>query len=144
MHVIPWPGGTEIFYSHWPPGWPRLKGKNGERENHMLPAIKQILIAALAWAMISPQARAQAQVMIPCRIIDYDLTVERLTSTFGESRRHRGLIEGGETLLEVWRNDETGSWTTILIKPDGAACGLTAGSAWQNLPAQQEPSGDPA
>jgi len=81
--------------------------------------------------LIAAGPAAAQSVDIPCAVIDYDLGTAGLATRYGEARRHGGLING-DFALEVWRNDETGSWTVMLVAPSGASCWLVSGQLWQD------------
>ena len=56
---------------------------------------------------------------------------EHLKQKFGETRRSAGLVDSRQ-ILEVWRSDETGSWTILMTRADGVSCIVAAGSAWHD------------
>lgn len=59
----------------------------------------------------------------------HDAVVEKLEGQYGETVVGRGL-ESETTLYEIWRSPETGSWTIVLVSPDGVACVMASGAAW--------------
>ena len=56
--------------------------------------------------------------------------VARLTGTFGERRQSYGLARG-RGLVELYANPRSGTWTILLTRPDGTACLIAAGEAWE-------------
>lgn len=55
--------------------------------------------------------------------------VAQLASAYGEHRVAAGLQSPG--VIEVFASAETGTWTIIVTRPDGIACAVAAGEAWQ-------------
>lgn len=54
-----------------------------------------------------------------------------LARNYGESVTGQGIAGGA--LVQQWRNRETGSWTILLILPDGVACALASGDDWMDV-----------
>ena len=48
-----------------------------------------------------------------------------LAGEYGELPVAMGLSDGSS--FQTWANTETGSWTILVVHPDGTACMLTAG-----------------
>lgn len=61
---------------------------------------------------------------------DRDRILERLASDYAESVVARGLTNAG-TLLEVTATQDGETWTIVVTAPDGPACLVAAGEAWQ-------------
>lgn len=59
----------------------------------------------------------------------HKVLVEALGLQYQERQRALGLSRSG-ALIEIYASEE-GTWTILLITPDGAACILTDGEAWQ-------------
>ncbi|EAQ04385.1 hypothetical protein OB2597_09584 [Pseudooceanicola batsensis HTCC2597] len=59
-----------------------------------------------------------------------DLVVERLASTYGETRRSIGL-GAGNRMVEVFVSSETGSWTITATRPGGITCLVASGEAFE-------------
>lgn len=57
--------------------------------------------------------------------------VSYLRKQYDETRRGIGLMTGG-TVAEVFASASTGTWTIIVTRPDGVACAVAAGEAWQD------------
>jgi len=72
-----------------------------------------------------------------------DLVVERLASRFGETPRSVGLGANGN-VVKVFASAETGTWTIIVALPNGIACLVASGHAFEVLHENQtEPEGQP-
>lgn len=67
--------------------------------------------------------------------------VEALTD-FGESRTAMG-VRGPESVMEVWTDRETGSWSVVMTYADGRSCIVAAGEGWDDAPLPVQ-TGDPA
>ncbi|WP_111732186.1 hypothetical protein [Roseovarius amoyensis] len=94
-------------------------------------------LLAIFLAMLGTAAAAQTT-MVPCRLMPMETTGQVLADNYGESRQHGGLINS-DMVAEVWVNDETGTWTLMLITPDGMACILAAGQYWQTYGPPKNP-----
>lgn len=79
------------------------------------------LVAVLA--LIASPAVAQELECAP-----RDEVVAGLARNFDENRRFMGLAGDNSTVVEIYANDATGSWTLTTSTPDGQMC-LT-GSGW--------------
>lgn len=53
-----------------------------------------------------------------------------LKDQFGESIVGQGLSQGA--IIQLWANDDTGTWTIVAVSPNGGACMLSAGSDFQH------------
>lgn len=83
------------------------------------------LAAALA---VSMPVAASAQA--PCGPLDQ--LAELLEREYGEAVHSEGLADSG-AIMQLWANPETGSWSIVIILPDGLACLPAAGSAYSRL-----------
>lgn len=65
---------------------------------------------------------------------------DRLANVFQESRSATGIVEGSEQtyLLEIWGNEQTGTFTVLMTYPNGLSCVVTAGQAFRQY--QPEPN----
>jgi hypothetical protein len=61
-----------------------------------------------------------------------DGVLAQLADQYGESRRSMG-IAANTTVMEVYANDETGTWTIALTLPDGVTCLIAAGQSFESL-----------
>ncbi len=97
--------------------------------------MKRALIPALMLATVAgialPAAAAEAQMVCGKRA---DL-VRQLGDKYGETRRSMGLAEG-RGVVELYASEETGSWTILMTSPQGIACMMAAGQAFQIDPVQ--------
>ncbi len=59
--------------------------------------------------------------------------IRQLGEKYGETRRSFGLA-GGSGVVELYASEETGSWTILLTNPQGTACMMAAGQAFQIEP----------
>ncbi len=53
----------------------------------------------------------------------------KLDMSYGEVRHGWG-ISGPQSIVEVWANDETGTWTILVVYTDGTACVRASGHVW--------------
>lgn len=86
---------------------------------------KRLIAMSLAFGMAATAPPALAQ--STCG--PHDRIIEKLGLQYGESTVGRGL-QSATRLIEVWRSKEKGSWTILLVRPDGMACILASGMAW--------------
>lgn len=61
-----------------------------------------------------------------------DVVIERLASTYGETRRSIGLGQNN-AVIEVFASSETGSWTITVTSPAGLTCLVASGLAYETL-----------
>lgn len=61
-----------------------------------------------------------------------------LQDRYGESVTIRALSKRGY-VMEIWSNAETGSWSYVAQRPDGVACIMDEGEAFQ---AVDDPAGE--
>ena len=66
--------------------------------------------------------------------------IATLSDRYGEAPRMRGLANG--VIVELLANDDSGSWTILVTRPDGSSCLLVAGTAYAPIPVT--PPSDPA
>ncbi|MCR9149855.1 MAG: hypothetical protein NXH83_06750 [Rhodobacteraceae bacterium] len=90
--------------------------------------MKRTLTSAAVSAAILAGLPGAAAANIQCGAREQ--VVDRLASTYGESRRGFGLA-GNQTLMEVFASDETGSWTIIVTRPDGTTCMIASGQNFE-------------
>ena len=58
--------------------------------------------------------------------------VKRLQDKYGESRQSIGL-GADNSVVEVFASTETGTWTITVTRPDGIACLVAAGLAFETI-----------
>lgn len=81
--------------------------------------MKQIVAGMATIALSAGIAQAQ-QACAPT-----DAIANILSEQHGESIRAQGFTSG--TVLQMWANEETGTWTVITVHPDGASCVRASG-----------------
>jgi hypothetical protein len=96
--------------------------------------MKRIIAAALV-ACIAVPAMAQQRNCGPREKI-----VERLAEKYQETRQAIGLGMNN-SVLEVFANTETGSWTIIASSPSGISCVAAAGGEFALSATAPEPAG---
>lgn len=87
---------------------------------------KRNLSAALVFGLAATAPPAFAQ-SIPCG--NRELITDRLGDSFHEAQLGIGL-QSDNRLIEIWSSTESGSWTILLTRPDGASCVLASGQNW--------------
>ncbi len=81
------------------------------------------LVAACATPALATGTRACAP---------REVVVERLASSYGESRQSIGL-GSNNSLMEVFASDESGSWTITVTSAQGITCLIASGQAFETL-----------
>ena len=89
---------------------------------------KRLISAALVFgaAALAPPLSAQAALCMP-----RDRLVASLETQFSETLDGGGL-QSGKRLIELWRSEDTGSFTILLTRPDGTSCVLATGLYWHD------------
>lgn len=82
-----------------------------------------VAVYVLALAMPAP-AIAQAP---PCA--PFDNVVQQLGEDYGESAIGYGLSTNGAATV-VFVNENTGTWSIVILTPDGMGCMPAAGGDW--------------
>lgn len=72
-----------------------------------------------------------------------DAVIERLASTYGETRQSIGLGSRG-AVIETFASDETGSWTITVTTPNGMTCLVASGQSFEELAEALPPKGNDA
>ena len=90
-------------------------------------------------AMATQQATAQQNRNCAPR----EAVVERLASTYGESRQSIGLGERG-MVIETFASSDTGTWTITVTTPNGLTCLVASGQSWEELAEALPPQGNDA
>ena len=85
---------------------------------------KMAAISAIVSACLGSQAIAQMQ----CG--GYADAVAHLSTAYGESIVVRG-IDGAGAVVEMFANPDTGTWTALIVQPDGTACMVAAGGDFE-------------
>lgn len=68
---------------------------------------------------------------------------EILAGRYQEIRRIGGH-SGFNDILELWANEETGTWTVVKIRADGIHCIVDQGTLFYEFSPDATPEGDPA
>ena len=100
--------------------------------------MKLILAAALAVFFAVPAVAQQNRNCAPREAV-----VDRLASTYGESRQSIGLGDQG-VMIETFVNADTGTWTITVTTPNGQTCLVASGQSWAELAEALPPQGDDA
>ncbi len=58
--------------------------------------------------------------------LNHGAFIEGLADRYGERRQMSGL-NGDGTVVEIYANGETGTWTALIVQPNGMACMVAAG-----------------
>lgn len=82
-----------------------------------------LFLAFAVWCLMLLAREALAETCGP-----YDGVSEGLRTGYGETPRFHGLTEGSGALMVVTLNEDSGSWTVLMVRPDGFACMVAAGS----------------
>jgi hypothetical protein len=98
------------------------------------------LLALAAGALIALPQMAAAQ---STNCAPRDRLVAHLADRFGEARQSIGLASGSR-VVEMFASPDTGTWTLVMTTPDGRACIIGAGQAWERLDEEVTPAGQPA
>lgn len=67
--------------------------------------------------------------------------VESLADKYGEQKQSAGLTNN--QVMEVYANNETGTWTVLMVNANGLACMVAAGTIWLTFDPIEEPEGEP-
>ena len=59
-----------------------------------------------------------------------DKMVVQLQEKYSENLRMGGLqkVQGGQSVLEIWTSETTGTYTVLLTRADGVSCVMAAGT----------------
>ena len=93
-----------------------------------------LTLAVLAGAVLAKAAAAQ-----DCEHVD--AMHDRLLAIEGKRLAYSGLAGGGQVYVEIWLREDTGQWSSIVIRPDYIACLMAVGEFWQDWLA--DPAGAP-
>lgn len=84
--------------------------------------MKTLILSLLLTVLLSTQAQAQRT---PCAA--RHLVVEKLGSKYGEYQKSVGIAANG-ALLEIWVNEDTGTFTIIRTSPTMISCFVASGT----------------
>lgn len=97
------------------------------------------LCIALAWVALTVPSHAQGAICAST----YDAAKKDLAEKWGEHPVWFGT-RGDGSVMETYVDDEDGSWTIVVILPDGRVCVATAGNGHGNYDSVSvEPTGLP-
>lgn len=82
-----------------------------------------IFLAAALFLTLTRQSKAQE------RCTAYAALTAHLAQKYGEHRAAMAAMANG--LLAEWLTSENGTWTMLLIRPDGTACLFASGEGFQ-------------
>jgi len=60
-----------------------------------------------------------------------DAVVDKLAGKYGEAFSGGGL-QNAESVFEVWRSAEKGTWTILMTRADGVTCIMASGTNWRD------------
>ena len=89
-------------------------------------------ICALAAAAVLTTATTQAQAQQARNCGPREQVVTRLAEGYGETRQSMGL-GANNAVIEVFASDESGTWTILVTTPNGTACLVASGQAFETL-----------
>ena len=84
-----------------------------------------VILAIIFVLLVNRAASSQQQVCA-----DRDSIIMKAIEKFGEEPHSYGIAGGGEYMIELLVNRETGSWTVIGFTAMGRACVLASGTDW--------------
>ncbi len=92
--------------------------------------MRLILRAALLAAAVLTCVPASAQMPALCgNPVDI---AQRLASEYGETVTARGIAASG-SLVTVYSNAATQTWTVLVARPGGPACVVATGEGWEQI-----------
>ena len=91
-----------------------------------------------AGALLVAAGAASAQSASNCA--ERALVLERLASTYGETRQSVGL-GASNSVVEVFASIDTGTWTITVTLPSGVTCMVASGQAFERLDEDLPPQG---
>lgn len=86
--------------------------------------------------MVLAAQQVQAQ---PHNCAPRDDVVQRLTQTYGETRKGIGIANRG-AVMEVFAADATGTWTITVTLPNGMTCLIASGQSYEALAEEMPPN----
>ena len=92
------------------------------------------IVVGLVIAIVLPK-QAQSQ-EIPC--IEWESAKSQLETVYGETRKSISITKDLKSFVEVYANEDTGSWTIVITGADGMTCQLVDGVGY--APIEEEVS----
>lgn len=68
------------------------------------------------------------------RCMPREAALAQLGRAYGEELVGIGIGQRGASVVELYANRETGTWTALVTRPDGVSCAAAAGTDWQDVP----------
>ena len=93
-----------------------------------------IACGALLWWATGAQAAEQCALR--------EQVISKLRDGFSERQQSLGLMDNG-SILELYANEDTGTWTVIQRRPDGQSCLMASGQMFEGDVQPLGPEGDP-
>lgn len=97
--------------------------------------LHRFLSFALVWLVFGTGFTMAAHAQGNCNT--HDIVQERLADGYGERVVVRGL-SGNDTVMELWANPETGTWTLTASDPSGWTCAIGSGEGYVAVPIPDE------
>ncbi|MGR3270905.1 hypothetical protein DU478_02820 [Thalassococcus profundi] len=97
-----------------------------------------LLASLLAIPATAPPALAATAQCAP-----RERVVERLASTYGETRQSIGL-GANNAVIEVFASTESGTWTITVTTTEGLTCLVASGQAFETMAEALPPPGEDA
>jgi len=96
--------------------------------------MKQTLFAGIVMLCAST---ASAQNCAP-----HDVVMRNLAERYGETRQAIALVDPSGSVMELWANLETGTWTLTGTNPGEPTCFVVAGQGYQAMSEALPPGGE--
>jgi len=106
------------------------------RGNSMKNTMIKLAISLGLTVLVAQQVSAQQNRNCAPR----EAVVDRLATTYGESRQSIGLGEQG-VMIETFASANTGTWTITVTTPNGQTCLVASGQSWEQLAEALPPQG---
>lgn len=90
----------------------------------------KVVLAATTAMMVTGGHTALAQQARNCA--PREIVVSRLADGYGETRQSMGLGTGN-SVVEVFASEETGTWTITVTTPSGLTCLVASGQAFEEV-----------
>ncbi len=86
-------------------------------------------LAALALGIVVAPAHAQNG-NSPCA--PREKMISLLSSKYSEAHTASGLANSS-SLVEIWRSEDSATWTILLTRTNGISCIIASGQSWQDI-----------
>lgn len=91
------------------------------------------MISSIATSLLAATAPALVAISEPRCIgprMPRSMLTQRLVACCGEYRKQWSLQQSG-TILELWANPDTGTWSILKTETNGIACMVGSGFGWR-------------